>query len=262
MSFYEPLGGDRYWSTTHTAGPWTARSQHLGPPSALLARALEALPSAVPTLITRVTVEILGPVPVADVEVTAAIERPGRSVELLRAELRANDRVAARAAAWRVATADTSAVATGDDVPPLAPPESGTPISRPEGWGPGYLDALEWRSLKGSLGEPGPATIWARQLVPLVPGETPTGLQRLLTVADSGSGASGSLDPREWWFINTELTVHLTRHPVGEWIGLDAHSILGPSGTGLALSTLHDEQGAAARGAQALMVRKREPEKG
>ena len=41
-AFYEPLGGGRFRSTGHTAGPWDVRSQHAGPPAALLGRALEA----------------------------------------------------------------------------------------------------------------------------------------------------------------------------------------------------------------------------
>jgi Thioesterase-like superfamily len=88
-----------------------------------------------------------------------------------------------------------------------------------------------------------------------VDGEEPTGLQRLLTVADSGNGVSGRLDPREWLFINPELTVHLHREPGGEWIGLDANTVIGPAGVGTAFSVLHDCSGPVGRGAQALMIR-------
>jgi hypothetical protein len=116
---------------------------------------------------------------------------------------------------------------------------------------------MEWRMLHGAFDQPGPATVWARQRVDLVDGEEPTGLQRLLTVADSGSGASGWLDPREWWFINPELTVHLHREPVGEWICLDANTVIGPDGVGTAYSVLHDCSGPVGRGAQALLVRRR-----
>jgi hypothetical protein len=145
-------------------------------------------------------------------------------------------------------------VAVGID-DPLPPPSDGRVMTRPEGWGAGYLDVMEWRTLKGSLGEPGPATVWARQGVPLVGTEEPTGLQRLLTVADSGNGVSNRLDPRKWLFINSELTVHVYREPVGEWIALDAATAIGPDGAGTAVSVLHDLQGAVGRGAQALLVR-------
>jgi acyl-Coa thioesterase superfamily protein/acyl-CoA thioesterase superfamily protein len=252
--FYEPLGDGRYRSTPHTAGPWSARTQHLGPPSALLVREMELLPSRAPMGIARVTIEILGPVPVGELSVAATVDRPGRSVELLRAELSADGRVAVRAQAWRIVRSDTSEVAAGIDEP-LPPPSQGRVMTRPEGWGPGYLDVMEWRALVGALGEPGPATVWARQTVPLVGDEKPSGMQRLLTVADSGNGVSNRLDPREWLFINSELTVHVYREPEGEWIALDASTAIGPDGFGTAVSVLHDLGGPVGRGAQALLVR-------
>ncbi|HEU5474810.1 MAG TPA: thioesterase family protein [Actinophytocola sp.] len=255
-AFFEPLGEGRFRSTEHTNGPWAEGSQHLGPPSALLTRALEAVPAAVPAMITRITVEILGPVPVAELAVSAAVERPGRSVELLSGEIRAGGRAVVRGRAWRIVRSDSSSVLAGQPAP-IEPPERAGAVQRPEGWGTGYLDAMEWRSLRGSFAGPGPATIWARQQVDLVAGETPTGLQRLLTVADSGNGVSNRLDPRHWWFINTELTVHIYREPAGEWIGIDANTVIGPDGVGAALSTLHDRSGPVAAGAQSLMVRPR-----
>lgn len=252
--FYEPLGDGRYSSTVHTTGPWSPLTQHLGPPSALLVRAMEALPSSAPMMIARVTVEILGPVPVGVLEVSATVDRPGRSVELLSATLTADGRVAVRARAWRIARSDTRGVAAEIDAP-LAAPSTGRVMTRPDGWGSGYLDVMEWRALSGSLGEPGPAVVWARQGIPLVGDEEPTGLQRLLVVADSGNGVSNRLDPRKWLFINSELTVHVYREPVGEWIALDAATAIGPEGVGTAVTVLHDLSGAVGRGAQALLVR-------
>lgn len=256
MAFYTPLGGGRYLSTEHTAGPWSASSQHVGPPTALMVRALEALPAAAPMAIGRVAVEILGPVPVAELAVSASVVRPGRSVELLRAELSADGRPVAVCSAWRMVQSDTTAVRTADGAP-LPPPSSARPTGRPDGWGPGYLDALEWRAVEGDLAVPGPATVWARQRVELVAGEEPTGLQRLMVLADSGNGVSSELDPREWYFINTELTVHIHRLPAGEWVGMAAHTVIGTTGTGAAHTVLHDEEGPVARGAQALLVRRR-----
>jgi Thioesterase-like superfamily len=253
-AFYEPLGDGRFASTVHTTGPWSARSQHLGPPSALLVRALEQLPAAAPMLFARVTVEILGPVPLAELTVTAGVERPGRAVELLGAELSAGGRPVARARAWRHVRSDTAAHAVGVDER-LAPPEDGDVMHRPDSWGTGYLDAMHWRALVGHLGKPGPATVWARQEVDLVADERPTGLQRLFVVADSGNGVSSRMDPHDWLFINSELTVHLYREPAGEWIALDATTAIGPDGVGTAFSVLHDLDGPVGRGAQALLIR-------
>lgn len=255
-AFYVPTGDGSFTATRHTTGPWTSDAQHFGPPSALLARALEQVPAEQPMRIARVTVEILRPAPVAELAVRAQLTRPGRSVELLTAELTARSRVVATASAWRIARADTSSVAAGES-DPLPSWEGVASRGRPEGWGPGYLDVMEIRPLVGGLHEPGPSTAWMRQGVPLVVGEEPTGLQRLLAAADSGSGLSSLLNPSEWWFINTELTVHLHRDPVGEWIGMDAKATLGHDGSGTAATVLHDRDGQVGIGAQALMVRQR-----
>ena len=256
-AFYQPLGDGRFVSTELTTGPWSPDSQHMGPPSALLVRELERTAPPPHGSFARITVEILGPVPVAEVTVRARVERPGRSVQLLSAELVAGGRPVARASAWRMIDTDTAAVSAGLG-DPLRSPEQAEPVfGRPDGWHPGYLDAMEWASLRGGIHETGPATVWVRQRVPLVEGERPSGLQRLLTVADSGNGVSNRLDLRRWLFINTELTVHVWRVPKGEWIGLDANTAIGPHGVGTAISVLHDVDGPVGRGAQALLVRPR-----
>ena len=255
-AFYLPLGGGRFSPTGHTAGPWTADAQHFGPPSALLVRALEELGAGQGKQLARVTVEILGPAPLTELSVRARVDRPGRSVELVSAELDGGGRTIARASAWRIATSDTTGVMTSD-ADPLPSPED-APVARwPAGWDTGYLSAVEWRAVAGSPDVPGPATVWARQRVPLVDGEKPSPLQRLFAVADSANGASNFLDPRQWWFINSELTVHLRREPAGEWIGLDATTLVGPNGIGTSTSTLHDTEGPVGTGARALLVRPR-----
>jgi hypothetical protein len=258
--FYLPLdgpAGERFHATFSTTGPWFADAQHVGPPSALIVRALERCDPRPGTQLSRITVEVLGPVPAGEVQVRAAVERPGRAIELLGAELVAGGRAVLRARAWRLATGDTAAVALGA-AEPLPPPEQGVlRTERPDGWLPGFMDALEWRWLRGWLGEPGPGTAWARQRVPLVEGEQPSPLQRLAVVADSGNGAAAPLDIREWLFVNTELTLHLHRAPVGEWMGVDAHTVLGPSGLGTVSALLFDERGHTGRSAQGLVVRRR-----
>ncbi|MBK1782931.1 thioesterase family protein [Prauserella cavernicola] len=255
-AFYLPLGDGRYLATEHTAGPWSKDSQHFGPPSALLVRELESIPAEREFLLGRVTVEILGPAPLTELTVRARRERPGRSVELLSAELAHGDRVVARASGWRIATSDTAEVAAGA-AEPLTPPDDCPRAPWPEDWNDGYLNAMDWREIRGRVVEPGPTAVWARQRVALVDGEKPSPLQRLFAVADSGNGASNLLDMREWLFINSELTVHIHREPEGEWIGLDAATVLGPRGVGTATSALHDENGQVATGAQALLVRAR-----
>ena len=65
---------------------------------------------------------------------------------------------------------------------------------------------------------------------PLVAGEEPTPLQRVLVAADVGNGVSASLDYRRYLFINVDLTVHLERMPEGEWVCVDAVTLPQPNG--------------------------------
>jgi hypothetical protein len=253
-AFYEPLGGGVFRSTEHTVGPWAATDQHAGPPAALLVRGIEAVVPADGRL-ARITVDLLRGVPVADLEVRARVVRPGRSVQLAEAELLADGRPVARMTAWWHQVTDTGAVA-GPAVPaPPLPDRAMTAVPPWTGWG--YVDAVEWRRVVGGFDGPGPATVWARLRHPLVSGEQPTGLQRLLAVADSGNGVSWELDVSRWLFVNTDLTVHVLRPPTGEWICLDAVTRVGADGSGVATSRLSDQDGAVAFGAQALLVRPR-----
>jgi Thioesterase-like superfamily len=116
---------------------------------------------------------------------------------------------------------------------------------------------MEYRFATGAFLEPGPATVWMRMRQPLVAGEEPTPLQRVLTAADSGNGVSAALDWSRYLFINVDLSVHLARMPAGEWVGLDAITIPEPDGLGITDTALFDERGPLGRATQTLFVEAR-----
>jgi acyl-coenzyme A thioesterase PaaI-like protein len=258
-SFYVADGPGRFTSTASTTGPWGTSSQHGGPPAALLARAIEALPRTGPDrVVGRFTMELLGPVPVGPLRVEASVVRPGRSVEMCDALLvddaydAGRGRPCARATAWLFpATADGPA----DDGPALHhTPADGVLKPSPGSWTGGYLDAVEWRWIVGAVTEPGPGTVWMRPMLDLVEGEPMSPVQRLLACVDSASGVSAALDPAGWRFLNTDLTVHVLRPPVGDWVCVEAETTLGSGSVGVATSRVHDAHGLVARSAQALLV--------
>ena len=121
----------------------------------------------------------------------------------------------------------------------------------------GYHAAMEVRFGAGSFREAGPATAWMRMRVPLVDGEQPSPLTRVLVAADSGNGVSNVLDFDRYLFVNADLTVHLLRYPAGEWVCLEAATSIDRAGIGLADTALHDEQGRIGRCAQSLFVARR-----
>ncbi len=258
-AFYEP-DGDRYAATELTRGPWDPGAQHAGPPAALLGREIERLDGAGEFQVGRVTCEILRSVPIAPVSVSARVVRPGRRVQLLEAELSDEaGEVLMRARAWRIRTAPVElppeALAAA---PPPPGPEQGSEVEFfPTGQALGYHTAMECRFVEGGFVEPGPATVWLRMRQPLVAGEEPSPLQRVLVAADVGNGVSANLDYRRFLFINVDLTVHLERMPAGEWVCVDAITLPRPNGVGTAESVLSDREGRIGRALQTLLVSER-----
>ncbi len=251
-AFYE-ADGDRLVPSELTRGPWDPGSQHAGPPSALIARAIDRCEPREQMRVGRITIEILGPVPLAPLSVSAAVVRPGRSVELLEAALWGPEGELMRARAWRLTPGE---VRLDEHEPPPPGPDAGDPRDFfATGQPVGYHTAMEYRFLRGAFVEPGPAVVWMRPRVPLVAGEETTPLERVLIAADSGNGVSAALDWKRFLFINTDLSVHLLREPEGDWVCLDA--VTHADGLGLSDTALYDERGRIGRAAQTLLVRPR-----
>jgi hypothetical protein len=257
IAFYVP-DGERFASTDHTRGPWDPLYQHAGPPAALLGRAIERLDGGDEFVVARFTIELLRSVPVATLTVDAQLARPGRRVQLAEATLSDEDGVIALARAWRIRRGDTQAEQSQAEPASFAAADQLAPAADFDPWGgPSYFSAVEWRVAAGDFMRPGPATVWMRMNGVLVDGEQPSPLTRVLVAADSGNGVSMELSLQTHVFINTELTVHLHREPVGEWICLDARTRIGPAGAGVASSTLFDSTGRCGMANQALLVRPR-----
>jgi hypothetical protein len=267
MGAFYTLEGDVAVPSELTRGPWDRDAQHAGPPSALLARALERCEPrdgsrsceatggrAASWSIGRVTVEVVASVPIEPLTVSARLVRPGRSVELLEAALAGPDGEVMRARGWRLAVGDVKADWEQEQPPPGH--EDAEPLEFfPTGEAVGWHTAMEIVFARGRFLEPGPATVWMRPRVPLVDGEPVSPLQRTMLAADGGNGVSAPLDWSRFIFINTDLTVHLLRPPEGEWVCLD--SVTHVDGLGMTDTALWDERGRIGRAAQTLLVRAR-----
>ncbi|MFI6291870.1 thioesterase family protein [Nonomuraea sp. NPDC050790] len=248
---YAWLGPGRYRASEHTQGPWHPEFQHLGPVTALIAHEL-GLTAPVPGLeLSRLAADVFAPVPIGELEVDTEVVRDGRRVQCLAATVRAGGREYVRATAWRIRAGDSPETATQPPPAPLpAAPSSPSWLST----GFGYGRAMDWRFVKGGPMETGPATAWMRLDVPLVENEPMSPLERLLAVADSGNGISHALPFETHLFVNVDLTVSLFRAPAGEWICMDAETVVGPSGRGLTRSALFDEAGEVGAAVQTLFV--------
>ncbi|MDQ2837975.1 MAG: thioesterase family protein [Actinomycetota bacterium] len=247
-------------------GPWSPELQHGGPPNALLvllAERLAAVASGRDDLIAvRLAAEFLGPVPLAPLVLGARINRLSRTAVLVSAELGTPDRLCLQARVWLLAPGET-AVAGETAAVGAAPVDAGRPaeVVDPMGLpefgfhGFGYAKHLDWRAMTGSAGEPGPAAVWIRPLVPLVEGDALSALQRAALLADSASGISAELDWAHWSFANVDLDLHLFRPVRGDWLLVDAVTELG-SGIGMTRAALSDLAGPVGAGLQTLLVRR------
>ena len=255
--------GDGFLSARMTRGPWEKRMMHGGAPSALLARAVESVQPGQDLVVTRLTIDFLGGVPLGRVVVGAEVVRPGRRFQLVDATLRSagEDRAACLARAVRIRRADLPAAAASPVSPlvPLPRPEDGSDVPS---WVPDgdqemfYPAACDIRHVAGELGS-GEVAAWIRLRGPLLAGEPPSALARVAAAADFANGLSWILPWSEWLFVNTELTIHLHREAEGEWIGLDARTSSAGGGYALATATLHDLRGPIGVCAQSLFVGRR-----
>jgi hypothetical protein len=263
-ALFEAADGATFSATEHARGPWDPRHCHGGPVAALLTRAVEQCePGDVEWQVARVTVELTRPVPVGRaLTLTATTERGGKRVSLVGAVLTDDGVEVARARGLRIRTEVMALPDVVDaTVAPFPLPPERSRLERftlsPAGGDDMTSfarDACEHRYASGSFTEPGPVAVWIRLTVPVVPDEAPTGAQRAAAAADFGNGVSAVLPWDRFLFINPDLTMHLSRPPHGEWIGLDAFTHLGPHGAGLAESALHDAHGPIGRAAQSLYL--------
>jgi hypothetical protein len=258
-SLYVPTE-DGFEATALTIGPWDRNLQHAGPPAALLLRQAESASGIDGGQTVRLAYDIFAPVPVGPVQVSTSVVRPGRRIELVEAVLTGGDaRPLMRLSAWRMRTRVDGAADPG---PAEHPAAAGWQDSRPEtaaffSEDVAYHRALEWRFATGSFNAPGPASAWTRPACELVAGEPMTPLQHLLVMTDAASGISAALDWDTMSFANVDLSLALHRAPEGEWLGMDARTVLGGAGAAQCYAVLFDEAGEVGRSTHALFVEPR-----
>ncbi len=245
-------------STDGTRSNWDPEIQHGSPPLALMTKLIEELAGDSGLRIGRVTLDILGAIPVTRVRVRAWVERPGARISMMAAEMMAPrpdgaERAVARVTAWMLATSDTADAAT-DRYPPLVEGES---VVVPHSWegAKGYLETVSWRRQRTAEGQSN--VVWLSPLVPLVDSEETTEVQRLAMVVDCANGAGAAFDPEKFVFMNTDTIVHLHRVPLGNDFALRARGSIGPDGIGVTTADIFDRQGFIGTAAQTLLVQRR-----
>ena len=242
-SLFDAAGADTWLPNDLARGPWDPNALHGGPTAALLARAAE--PLLAPLQPTRLTVELL--------EIARMDAGEGRKIRIAEARIDHDGIVVATAVALGIRAKDLTVPEQPTDRPP-GPEEGVEPDRSLDPYDAFHNAGVQHRFVRGEFGVPGPATDWIRLRLPLVADEQPSPLQRVAAAADFGNGIRGLDFMNDLMFINPDLTIHLSRLPVGEWICLDARSRYEPNGIGIAASDLYDADGPIGRSIQSLLL--------
>jgi Thioesterase-like superfamily len=265
-SAYTRVHDNTYQASELTRGPWHPDHQHAGPPIALACRAIENAARANGlTHVARLTANLLRPIPIGSITTAVATDHAGRNAGHYSAQLIADGKEVARFTALvqrehAVRLPESRLDSSIDSLPAIAPrtldasPACTLPFAGPH---VGYADLVETRLAKGRIFD-GPCAAWFRLCFPLVQGEPTSDYQRIAVFADSGNGISAPLDFAKYIFVNADLTINFLRKPLGDWICLDAHSRVTPTGSGVTASRLFDADGLIGFATQSLAVRQRE----
>lgn len=256
-AFFNQITESQFVPSSATIGPWSPDFQHGGPPSSLLTHALRTHPSSGNFRISRVTIELLSPVPLTPCEIKVEVLRGGKRIELLRGEYRSEGKCYLVAHAWRIISevGVTSPISDSYEIPLL--PEPQDQLFFPGASSFPYGEALEWRFVKGGFESLGPATVWTRPRIPLIENHDMNGLEALVLMIDSANGISAELDFHQWSFVPVDLTVGVFRQPEGPWVGMDARTVIGNDGIGQTTTVAFDRKGKVGQSIHTLFIRPR-----
>ena len=184
--------------------------------------------------VTRLTVDMVRPVPMRPLRVLTRRVRDGRRLRAVDVSVADGDVEVARGSALLLRRSEQPA---GE---PWAPEPWDVPPPEAIKGSTGGAMSFEIRPVGGWYGERGRA--WLRERVDFVAGEPLTPLLRAALMADFASPlANSGRDGLE--FINADVTLYLARDPRGEWIGMESAGHVGAEGVALGTSWMYDRDG-------------------
>lgn len=251
------IDGNRIITSTHAAGPWNPHMQHGSAPSALVTWLAEQQPTSLPMAVTRVTVDLMRPVPVAPLTYEIEVLREGRKIQLVGVRLLSNGTVVTTATVLKVRVEEQPLPAEISDAPVTVPLPDAPGLSEPKDHSSSFVSGMTIRAVHGGFLTLGPGAIWYRANRAIVEGQPMSQAMRAVIASDFSNGSSSVLSFKEWTFLNADLSVSLARQPVGDWILLDSETWIGPDGAGLAASKLADVNGYFGRAVQSLVIERR-----
>lgn len=246
-----------YQPTQHAQGAWNEHEQHMAPATGILTAELKIFAPQAHMRIARISLDILGLIPLDDFTITTRCIRPGKTIELIEAVMSSRGRDAIIARAWRLMTQDTSEIAGLEDQKSVYKPEDLPVWDDMKGWPGGFIESV--RLVAEPDRRPGKGMVWITNDLDMVEGEPTDDMVHLLGMVDTANGVVPrlglGLSELEWMFPNTDLQIHMHRAPQGRWLGIEAVQQYGTDGIGVSSAILHDTQGPFGRSEQILTIR-------
>ncbi len=242
---YFALDGDILLPDPSCQGPWgpTISGHVVG---GVLARALENAGQRDDFQPARITVDLLKPTAIAPLQIRTSVQREGRRIRLVDAEVVQNDVVVSRASGVFVRPGDQH---VGDiwssdiQMPPMPPDPGPLPDDLPMfvwGYGGDGSSGGEFGFAQWHCG--GPKYIWMRQRRPLVTGEALSPFVEATMAADATSALT-HWGTQGLQYINLDYTLSLTRLPKGPNIGMAAVVHTSHDGIASGTAAVFDEYG-------------------
>ncbi len=246
-----------YQPTEHVQGAWNEHEQHMAPATGLLTAELQQFAPQDNMRIARISLDILGLIPLDDFTITTRCIRPGKTIELVESVMNSRGRDCIIARAWRLITQDTSSIAGLEDKIALYQPEQLPIWEDMKGWPGGFIASV--RLVAEADRRPGRGMVWITNDTEMVAGEPTDDMVHLLGMVDTANGVVPrlglGLSELDWMFPNTDLQIHMYRLPKGQWLGIEAVQQYGADGIGVTSAVLHDVHGPFGRSEQILTIR-------
>ncbi|WP_037310816.1 thioesterase family protein [Ruegeria halocynthiae] len=255
QAFFHQSADGAFVGNDPARGPWSEDHCHAGPVSGLIVRAAETEVGP-EKMLTRLTVDLLRPLPLTGLRVAAETTRHTKTLATTRVTVHdLDDTLCATATTMHLARRNLGQVPNVTLPPPgLDDAVVGPfPIGETRHSLPGFANCAQVLYPKGGNQGSGPKTVWMRT-PPLLKDEAQSPIQALCPLADCGNGISWNAPTTEMGFMNTDLTVQIHREPTSDWLASDSVCHWQPSGIGMSQSVLYDTKGAVATALQTLVL--------
>ncbi len=253
------LDGDQYLPQASGRGPWNPNSLHGRVVIGVMGHALETAFGDPDFMPARLTVDMYRLPGFEPMEIKTRLIREGGRIRMAEAELFSGGVSSAKASCQFLRKTEDPPgkvwTPPGWDVPlpqDIPPPDPGTtPMGR----------MWATRNIAGGFGVQGSRRMWMSEVRELVAGQALTPFQRVAVASDFCSPFANASYDQGLGYINTDVTVYISRLPVGEWIGFESVNHTSAQGVAIGTCWLHDIDGPIGTASCAALAQRRAPPK-